>query len=150
MKEFRPTCINYGCDEPVTFSHKDEQGNRRWRIHCNHCQKASYGKWPHRLGVLPFKTGQCSNIDGHLGFECMIVWDKVPNWSKGMTEVDHIDGDYTNNDISNLDELCPICHKLKGQLAGDFNNQKHHQPRAFKGKASISSKTHFDKLFEVQ
>lgn len=120
----RPICINHGCSKPVTFSHKDEQGNRRWRIHCGHCQAASYGKWPHAAGVTPFKTGKCSNTDGHLGFDCMIKWAKMPKWAKGMTEIDHKDGDNTNNDLTNLDELCPICHKLKGQQAGDFNGHR--------------------------
>jgi hypothetical protein len=121
----RPICINHGCNKPVTYSHKDTNGNPRYRIHCGHCQKASYGGWPHAPGVTPFKTGKCSNTDGHLGFGCMIKWTKIPDWAKGMTEIDHIDGDHTNNDPGNLDELCPICHKLKGQLSGDFNNQKH-------------------------
>ena len=60
----RPTCINPGCGKPVTFTHKDENGKRRWRIHCSHCQRASYGKHPHAEGVTPYKTGKCSNIDG--------------------------------------------------------------------------------------
>jgi 5-methylcytosine-specific restriction endonuclease McrA len=46
----------------------------------------------------------------------------------GMTEVDHKDGNRDNNDPANLDELCPMCHKHKGQLAGDYNNQKHNTP----------------------
>lgn len=125
---FRPTCINHGCNKPVTFSAKDEQGNKRWRIHCSHCQGASYGKTPHAEGVTPFKTGMCSNIDGHLGFKCFIKWKKVPDWAKGMTEVDHIDGNHTNNSIDNLDEICPMCHKLKGQLCGD--NKGHRYKRA--------------------
>jgi len=109
----------------VAYSHKDEYGNRRWRIHCGHCQKASYGRHPHAEGVTPFKTGKCSNTDGHLGFDCMIKWTKVPAWAKGMTEIDHKNGNYSDNRKTNLDELCPICHKLKGQLNGDFNNQRH-------------------------
>ena len=122
----RPICVNHGCYEEVTYSHKDSQGNPRWRIHCSHCQAASYGKWPHRAGVRPYKTGKCTNVDGHLGFTCMVKWTKVPDWAKGMTEVDHIDGNCTNNHPDNLDELCPICHKLKGQQSGDFDNTKHH------------------------
>jgi len=121
-KTFRPICVNHGCDSPVaTMSGKITDHNPRWRVHCGHCQAASYGKWPHRPGVTPLKTGKCSNVDGHLGFKCMIKWSKVPKWAKGMTEVDHKNSRNTDNCNSNLDELCPICHKLKGQLAGDFN-----------------------------
>ena len=135
----RPTCINHGCNKPVTFTHKDEQGNPRWRIHCWQCQKASYGGRLHAPGVIPYKTGKCSNTDGHLGFDCMIKWTKIPTWAKGMTEIDHIDGDFTNNDPSNLAELCPICHKLKGQLNGDFDNTR--------PKKVSKSRNQFEKFF---
>jgi len=122
--EFRPTCINHGCKKPVTYCRKDEQGNRRWRIHCGHCQGASYGKHPHAAGVTPFKTGRCSNVDSHLGFECATDWEKVPRWAKGMTEIDHKNGINTDNRIENLDELCVHCHKIKGQLSGDYRNNR--------------------------
>lgn len=115
-----PQCVNHGCNEYVILNSIDKQGRPRYRPHCGHCQAASFGKHPHRLGVTPFKTGQCSNKDGHLGFPCLIKWSKVPKWAKGMTEIDHIDGDNSNNSIDNLQELCPICHKLKGQLNGDY------------------------------
>lgn len=146
----RPICVNHGCDEPVVYSNKDTQGNPRWRIHCSHCQSASWGKWPHRAGVTPFKTGKCSNVDGHLGFTCMIKWTKVPAWAKGMTEVDHKDGDRTNNDHKNLDELCPMCHKLKGQQSGDFDKTKRLKiqlPVGNKGQRRLSARQQFEALF---
>lgn len=146
----RPTCINHGCNEDVTYSHKDTQGNPRWRIHCSHCQAASYGKWSHREGVTPYKTGKCTNVDGHLGFSCMIKWTKIPGWAKGMTEIDHIDGNCTNNRPKNLDELCPMCHKLKGQQSGDFDNTKRHKPRppiVYKGNTRASARNQFGALF---
>jgi 5-methylcytosine-specific restriction endonuclease McrA len=145
-----PTCINYGCNKPVTYSHKDVQGNPRYRIHCSHCQGASYGKRPHAPGVTPYKTGKCSNTDGHLGFNCLVKWTKIPDWAKGMTEIDHIDGDHTNNDYDNLDELCPMCHKLKGQLSGDYNNTKKHNRGSINisvNKARTTAKTQFEALF---
>lgn len=114
----RPTCINHGCGKPAAHDGK------RWRIHCGHCQGASYGKHPHAAGVTPFKQGKCSNHDGHLGFPCLTKLTKAPSWAKGLTEVDHIDGDHMNNDPSNLKELCVICHKLKGQRNGDYNNTR--------------------------
>ena len=120
-----PTCVNHGCNESVAYSHTDARGNKRWRPHCWHCQQASFGKREHRPGVVPFKTGKCSNIDGHLGFDCIIKWTKVPKWAKGMTEIDHIDGNHANNDPNNLQELCPMCHKLKGQLEGDYKGHRY-------------------------
>lgn len=146
----RPICVNHGCYELVVYSNKDTQGNPRWRIHCSHCQAASWGKWPHRAGVTPFKTGKCSNVDAHLGFRCMIKWTKVPAWAKGMTEIDHKDGDRANNDHSNLDELCPMCHKLKGQQSGDFDNTKRFRiklPVGQKGLRRISARNQFEALF---
>lgn len=122
---FRPKCINHGCNKPVTYSHKDANGQERWRIHCGHCQGASYGKHPHALGVTPFKTGKCSNQDSHLGFKCPIDYKKAP-WAIGMTEIDHINGDHTDNRIENLDELCPMCHKQKGRMFGDYNRWKNY------------------------
>ncbi len=123
--EFRPKCINHGCTKPVTYSGWDQQGNKRWRVHCGHCQKASYGGHSHAPGVTPFKTGRCSNSDSHLGFDCAIDYKKAP-WAVGMTEVDHKNGDCTDNRVKNLDELCPMCHKRKGRLFGDYNNMKHY------------------------
>jgi hypothetical protein len=124
MSLFRPTCINYGCNEPVTFQRTNADGSKRWRVHCGHCQKASYGKVEHREGVTPYKTGKCANQNGHLGFKCPTSY-KRGSVAIGVTEVDHIDGDHCNNVPSNLDELCPICHKIKGKREGDHNNQKH-------------------------
>jgi hypothetical protein len=49
--------------------------------------------------VTPFRTGKCSNLD------------------------DHIDGNHLNNVPKNGAELCPLCHKYKGMLSGDFKNQ---------------------------
>jgi hypothetical protein len=120
----RPICINHGCNEPVAYSRQNYDGSYRWRPHCSHCQAASYGKWPHRPKVNPFKKGKCSNQKGHLGFVCPTRFKLLPPNAKGITEIDHIDGDHTNNDPSNLQELCVICHKIKGQLAGDFDRTK--------------------------
>lgn len=144
----RPICINHGCNEPVCYSKTDKNGNKRWRIHCSHCQAASYGKWPHRPGVTPYKTGRCNNHDSHLGFPCPTDFSKLPDWAKGITEVDHVDGDPYNNSPENLNELCVLCHKLKGHLAGDYNNQKRTATKPAKPEYQNSNKI-FDNLFET-
>lgn len=42
------------------------------------------------------------------------------NWNDGIIslELDHIDGDITNNELSNLRFLCPNCHALTNTYRG--------------------------------
>ena len=42
------------------------------------------------------------------------------NWQGGTIalEIDHIDGDNTNNELSNLRYLCPNCHALTETYRG--------------------------------
>jgi hypothetical protein len=120
----RPVCINHGCNQPVTYSNLSQQGIPRYRVHCSHCQGASYGRHAHKFGVTPYRTGRCSNHDGHLGFPCATDFELIPNWAKGTTEVDHKDGDRNNNAPNNLQELCKICHRIKGQVNKDFARRR--------------------------
>jgi hypothetical protein len=112
----RPTCINYGCNKPVAHS------GTRYRPVCSHCHRAGYGKHSHAKGITPFRTGKCTNQDGHLGFPCAIDYNRAP-WAIGKTEIDHIDGNHLNNTAENGAELCPLCHTYKGMLTGDYKNQ---------------------------
>lgn len=123
-KSRRPNCVNHGCGKPAMKLYENKDGTIRYRPHCSHCQKASYGGQPHAVGVTPFKTGKCSNTDGHIGFDCPVDWNNLPPGARGLTEIDHKDGDSCNDDLSNLDELCSICHKIKGQMSGDYNRTR--------------------------
>lgn len=66
-----------------------------------------------RFNAIPYKCTVCG-CDGH--------------WQNGIIclELDHIDGDNTNNEISNLRYLCPNCHALtptyRGKNAWKHNN----------------------------
>lgn len=112
----RPTCLNHNCNNFCTHS------GTRWRPFCSRCHRAGFGQGTLAEGVKAFKTGKCSNADGHLGFYCAMDYDKAP-WAIGLTQIDHKDGNYFNNTIDNCDELCDTCHKHKGRLSGDFKIQ---------------------------
>ena len=58
-----------------------------------------------RHNVIPYKCQNCG-CDGH--------------WQNGIIalEIDHIDGDNINNEISNLRYLCPNCHALTDTYRG--------------------------------
>lgn len=58
-----------------------------------------------RHNLIPYKCQNCE-CDGH--------------WQNGIIalEIDHIDGDNTNNEISNLRYLCPNCHALTDTYRG--------------------------------
>ena len=62
-----------------------------------------------RHKVIPYKCEVCG-CDGH--------------WQNGTIslELDHIDGDNTNNEISNLHYLCPNCHALTKTYRGKNKN----------------------------
>lgn len=113
VTEFRPVCVNYGCGKPVAHD------GCRYRPVCSHCQKASYGGQPYAQGVRPYRTGRCTNR-GQLGFECPVDYEQAP-WAVGVTEIDHRNGNHMDNRRRNLQELCPMCHKQKGRMAGDYS-----------------------------
>lgn len=121
-----PTCINHGCNKKVAYSTTYANGTKRYRPHCSHCQKASYGGQRHAYGVTPFKTGRCSNENDQLGFPCYTNWDKVAKTGGHIkTNIDHIDGDHLNNVLDNCQELCDSCHHIKSKMSGDYSSGRH-------------------------
>lgn len=63
----------------------------------------SLRQWVIRYNLLPY---QCSTVG------CLLANPKNLNWNgKPLTlDLDHIDGNNTNNQLSNLRWLCPNCH----------------------------------------
>jgi 5-methylcytosine-specific restriction endonuclease McrA len=60
------------------------------------------------------RKDRCENRDGRLGFKCNY---KIRH--SAQLQVDHIDGDHTNNDPGNLQTLCANCHTFKTHSNGD-------------------------------
>ena len=119
----RPFCINLGCNSyAVPMKGRVGEPGVRYRVFCSTCHKNSYTDYPLAKGVTRFKSGVCSNINGDLGFPCVINWKLVKSTGfKISTEVDHKNGNCEDNRIRNLQELCPVCHMEKGKRDGDHN-----------------------------
>lgn len=78
------------CGNNLANKGLDSDGRRRYRSQCEKC----------RVKARKHKKGSCE----HCGF--------TPE-NKGLLDVDHIDGDRSNNDPSNLQTLCKPCHQIK-------------------------------------
>ena len=69
-----------------------------------------------------YRKNYCENIDGRLGFVCTTtIINKTElglDWY-GMVDVDHIDGNPSNQSPENCQTLCKCCHAYKTHLYKD-------------------------------
>jgi len=87
------------CNErPVTSHGLDHKGRRRYKTICQRCRHKTY----HLM-----KKSYCEEC----GFKPVIP---------AQLDVDHIDGNKANNNLSNLKTLCANCHRLKTFLNRDW------------------------------
>jgi hypothetical protein len=148
----REKCANRNCKNlQVASRGRNGEPGARYRAVCSRCHEYSYKGLILPDDVMDFKKYQCSNINGHLGFECATDHSKISD-PRGKFHIDHIDGDCTNNDLSNLQELCLNCHQEKGMRAGDYakatNTANPTQGRKSKSKITRSSLDAFyDKFY---
>jgi HNH endonuclease len=66
---------------------------------------------------LKYRLDYCENHDGRLGFRCTTTI-----MTSGQLDVDHIDGDPSNNDPGNLQTLCKCCHTYKTLTRRDWSS----------------------------
>ncbi len=121
-----PKCANDGCSSNVVV--------RDWKYYsfktfCGKCTKAMQENWGSSRfeeygGIIEnvrfIKKRYCENKDSRLGFPCPII-DNY-QFVSGLLHSDHIDGDHENNDPSNVQTLCNICHYKKGEASGDYDS----------------------------
>jgi hypothetical protein len=75
-----------------------------------------------------YRKNFCENIDGRLGFKCTttappqeLIEELIESgYYEGHLQVDHIDGDPSNNDPDNLQTLCACCHVFKTAIDKDY------------------------------
>ena len=116
-----PKCLNKGCKNPVQV--------REWkywsfRSECSTCMCArKNGKTID--GIVFHKKTYCENTDAHLGFRCPVkkwAW-KTCDFSSSL-DLDHIDGNHSNNKPSNIKTYCKMCHMRKSIVDGDCSAKK--------------------------
>ena len=91
---------------------------------CNTCYKKRQAE---KLGISmtelenrshpyrKFRKTYCENVDSRLGFRCTTTI-----LLSAQLDVDHIDGNPSNNEIKNLQTLCSCCHKFKTITNQDY------------------------------
>ena len=104
------------------------------RRQSQYCSSACKAQHCHENYIIEWKSGRRNGLNGAYGISQHIVkylrnkynnqcancgWNSVnPFTGKIPQEVEHIDGDYTNNEEDNLTLLCPNCHSLTSTYKG--------------------------------
>ena len=113
------TCLNCG-----------KELNKNTKYCSNRCQaEYEYKQW-----VLRWKEGKETGLRGKYGisqhlkkylfekydYKCAKCgWGKINSYTNTLPlEIEHIDGDFTNNSEENLTLLCPNCHSLTATYKG--------------------------------
>lgn len=110
------TCLN--CGKEFTPS-RNASGK--------YCSLKCQSEYQYKSRIAAWKNGELSGLRGtvvatwlrkylleKVGHKCeKCGWDKVnPITGSSPLEIHHIDGNYLNNEESNLQVLCPNCHSL--------------------------------------
>jgi 5-methylcytosine-specific restriction endonuclease McrA len=80
--------------------------------YCSTCEKSLYQKTYTKYVAVPkigeyYKKASCDNCGFKADHLCQL-------------DIDHIDGNSSNNDIKNLQTLCANCHRLKTWIFEDW------------------------------
>jgi hypothetical protein len=106
--ETRPICTR--CNKNVcTKNGFTVKGDIKYHKYCNSCERIVYDMPLH--SYTRYKKSICEKC----GF--------VPEHNCQL-DVDHIDGNHSNDDESNLQTLCANCHRLKTFYERDAKKKK--------------------------
>ncbi|TXG79480.1 MAG: HNH endonuclease [Spirochaetes bacterium] len=94
---------------------KSFEQSRKNKVYCSrHCKtthKTNRSKGRKKKPYTIFKKDYCENCKFVPIHPCQL-------------DVDHIDGDHSNNELSNLRTLCANCHRLKTFMNKDWEKFK--------------------------
>jgi 5-methylcytosine-specific restriction endonuclease McrA len=135
----RPKCSTLGCTNDCQVFGRKKDGSARFRTLCQSCHSKKVAA-KHGLNNLQevvaknagfdnvtqytnsihpyrkYRKTYCENVDARLGFKCTTTILLV-----AQLEVDHKDGNPSNNNEDNLQTLCGCCHKYKTIINEDYS-----------------------------
>lgn len=108
----RPICTKDKCNNLCKPNGYKRNGDRTYYKLCSPHLKYKYDS-SYRLNVYDgyIKKERCD----YCGFKCL---------HSCQLDIDHIDGNHENNELSNLQTLCANCHRLKTYVNRDWNRNK--------------------------
>lgn len=104
-----PNC--YKCRKPVRISKKTNQVHSE----CYLCREKNNKHKKSRHNRVARKNKAKGNCCRLCGFIAAV---------SAQLDIDHIDGDHSNNDPSNLQVICANCHRLKTYQNRDWEKKK--------------------------
>ena len=111
-----PKCVNAGCDHFVAVR---DVKNSSLKSECNTCINARKDGVI-IVGVKQHKKTFCENP------ECpcdLSYWDGSAAKNSAL-DLDHVNGDHTDNSPENIITICKICHAVKTHNNNDANSKK--------------------------
>jgi hypothetical protein len=112
----RPKCIHPDCNNSGQHTgNYRKDGTPIFRKQCakHHGMKYGINGWEYKK----HRKDYCENNDGRLGYKC--------NYKiriEGQLQVDHKNGNPTDNRKRNLQTLCANCHVFKTLMNKDYNS----------------------------
>jgi len=116
---YQPVC--YTEERSCAYCQEMFLPNRKDKRYCKDaCQKAaSWRRQPKRKEKRLLPPPHYSKYKG-LACECC----GFTAVNKCQLDVDHINGNHSDNSIENLQTLCANCHRLKTWLGGEFTKKE--------------------------
>lgn len=137
VKEYRAKFCSHSCSAKITNQNRANKNPMPRCPHCNtsmksrqqeFCSKACRKDWRTKewlSGNLIIETEHTPKIIRHwiIGLRGSVCWkcgwaEENPSTGNVPVELDHIDGNYKNNSVDNLQLLCPNCHSLTPNYRG--------------------------------
>ena len=111
-------CVTPGCNRQAVSTGiiRKRDGLKTRQRYCTFCKQKKYnlkGK-----EYVKYKKDYCENIGSRLGYKCTTtIMDNC------QLEVDHINGNHSDNRPENLQTFCVCCHKYKTFTSKDMLNR---------------------------